>query len=223
MYLPAAIPFRDTASYENADLGMAGGIAEAGGKASEGLIQSLFSGVGQTAAAAFGGGAGEGLGRLAMTKVSVSKYLGGEGTALAVKQAAGVTMNPNTRSLFKSVALREFAFQFKFIPLSKQEHDTVIKIIGFFLLLSTLIAFLLVLIKGPVSDNLFPDVKYIKSDILFIIALMGWMPTAVDLSSWNSIWTLERIKQTNFKPTLNQTIFEFNIGYLSSAFLSLSS
>ena len=99
--------------------------------------------------------------------------------------------------------------------------DSLIKIIGFVLLLSTLIAFLLVLIKGPVNDNLFPDVKYIKSDILFIIALMGWMPTAVDLSSWNSLWTLERIKQTNFKPTLNQTIFEFNIGYLSSAFLSL--
>ena len=99
--------------------------------------------------------------------------------------------------------------------------DSLIKIIGFVLLLSTLTAFLLVLIKGPISDNLFPDVKYIKSDILFIIALMGWMPTAVDLSSWNSLWTLERIKQTNFKPTLNQTIFEFNIGYLSSAFLSL--
>ena len=67
-----------------------------------------------------------------MTKVSVSKYLGGEGTQLAVKQAAGVTMNPNTRSLFKSVALREFAFQFKFIPLSEQEHREVIKIIAFF-------------------------------------------------------------------------------------------
>ena len=99
--------------------------------------------------------------------------------------------------------------------------DSLIKIIGIVLLLSTLIAFLLVMLKGPASDNLFPDVEYIKSDILFIIALMGWMPTAVDLSSWNSLWTLERIKQTNFKPTLNQTIFEFNIGYLSSAFLSL--
>ena len=132
IYLPTAVPFRDTASYENADLGMAGAIAEGGGKASQNLISSLFSGVGQTAAAAFSGGGGESLGRLAMTKVSVSKYLGGEGTQLAVKQAAGVTMNPNTRSLFKSVALREFAFQFKFIPLSKQEHDEVIKIIAFF-------------------------------------------------------------------------------------------
>ena len=75
---------------------MAGAIAEGGGKASQNLISSLFSGVGQTAAAAFSGGGGESLGRLAMTKVSVSKYLGGEGTQLAVKQAAGVTMNPNT-------------------------------------------------------------------------------------------------------------------------------
>ena len=73
MYLPAAIPFRDTASYENADLGMAGGIAEAGGKASEGLVQSLLSGVGSTAAAAFSGSGADGLSRLAMTKVSVAK------------------------------------------------------------------------------------------------------------------------------------------------------
>ena len=80
--------------------------------------------------------------------------------------------------------------------------DSLIKIIGAILLLSTLIAFILVLFKGPVSENLFPKINFIKTDILFIIALMGWMPTAVDLSSWNSLWTLERIKQTNFKPTL---------------------
>ena len=99
--------------------------------------------------------------------------------------------------------------------------DSLIKIIGLILLLSTLVAFFLVLIKGSYSDNLFPEINYVKSDILFIIALMGWMPTAVDLSSWNSLWTLERIKQTNFKPTLKQTIFEFNIGYISSAVLSI--
>ena len=99
--------------------------------------------------------------------------------------------------------------------------DSLIKIIGFVLLLSTITAFVLVIIKGSVSYNLFPEIKYLENDILFIIALMGWMPTAVDFSSWNSLWTLERIKQTSFKPTLKQTIFEFNIGYLSSAFLSL--
>jgi len=99
--------------------------------------------------------------------------------------------------------------------------DGLIKIIGFTLLISTLTAFILVLIKGPVSNTLFPIIDYNKNDILFIIALMGWMPTAVDLSSWNSLWTLERIKQTNFKPTLKQTIFEFNMGYIFSAALSI--
>ena len=99
--------------------------------------------------------------------------------------------------------------------------DGIIKIIGFTLLISTLLAFTLVLIKGPASETLFPAIDYNKTDILFIIALMGWMPTAVDLSSWNSLWTLERIKQTKFKPTLKQTIFEFNMGYIFSASLSL--
>ena len=99
--------------------------------------------------------------------------------------------------------------------------DSLIKIIGFTLLVSTLFAFILVLVKGPESNTLLPSISYDKTDILFIIALMGWMPTAVDLSSWNSLWTLERIKQTKFKPSLKQTIFEFNLGYVFSAVLSL--
>ena len=50
---------------------------------------------------------------------------------------------------------------------------------------------------------------------------MGWMPTAVDLSSWNSLWTLERIKDTNYKPKLKETLIEFNLGYFASALLSI--
>ena len=99
--------------------------------------------------------------------------------------------------------------------------DRIIKIIGLTLITSTLISFFLVLKKGAINHNLFPTIEYSNNDLLFIIALMGWMPTAVDLSSWNSLWTLARIKQTNFRPTLKQTIFEFNIGYFSSAVLSI--
>ena len=50
---------------------------------------------------------------------------------------------------------------------------------------------------------------------------MGWMPTAVDLSSWNSLWTLERMKLSNYSPKLSETVFEFNLGYISSAILSI--
>tara|TARA_Y100000992_G_scaffold297323_1_gene260768 strand:+ start:314 stop:1561 length:1248 start_codon:yes stop_codon:yes gene_type:complete len=99
--------------------------------------------------------------------------------------------------------------------------DSLIKIIGFTLLVSTIISFILVIFKGPISNNLFPKIEYNKFDILFIIALMGWMPTAVDLSSWNSLWTLERIKDSNYKPKLKETLFEFNLGYFASAILSI--
>ena len=99
--------------------------------------------------------------------------------------------------------------------------DKVIKVIAISLLLSTICAFFLVILKGPKNEILFPQIEYNKTDIFFIIALMGWMPTAVDLSSWNSLWTLERIKQTGFKPSLRQTLFEFNMGYIISAVLAV--
>ena len=99
--------------------------------------------------------------------------------------------------------------------------DKVIKVIAISLLLSTICAFFLVILKGPQNEILFPQIEYNKTDIFFIIALMGWMPTAVDLSSWNSLWTLERIKQTGFKPSLKQTLFEFNMGYIISAALAV--
>ena len=52
---------------------------------------------------------------------------------------------------------------------------------------------------------------------------MGWMPTAVDLSTWNSIWTLERIKQTGYHPELRSTLREFNVGYIASGLLAVIS
>ena len=64
-------------------------------------------------------------------------------------------------------------------------------------------------------------VVWSNSGILFIIALMGWMPTAVDLSAWNSLWTIERIKQTGYHPSLKETLFDFNFGYWISAILSI--
>lgn len=101
--------------------------------------------------------------------------------------------------------------------------DKSIKFIGTVMLISTVFAFFISLINGPVGDLSyvpFTDLVTVKS-IPFIIALMGWMPTAVDLSTWNSIWTIERIKQSGFKPSVKETIFEFNLGYWISAVLSV--
>ena len=100
--------------------------------------------------------------------------------------------------------------------------DGLIKIIGIVLLISTLAAFILCIFKGPVNPNISFELFSIESSaIAFLIPLMGWMPTAVDLSSWNSLWTIEKIKLSGYHPRLKETLFDFNFGYITSAFLSI--
>jgi Mn2+/Fe2+ NRAMP family transporter len=79
------------------------------------------------------------------------------------------------------------------------------------------------LYNGPIEPvfGFEPKDLWDISGIFFLLALMGWMPTAVDLSSWNSLWTLERIKQTNYKPKLRETLFEFRLAYLVTGILAI--
>jgi Mn2+/Fe2+ NRAMP family transporter len=101
--------------------------------------------------------------------------------------------------------------------------DSLIKIIAIVLLVSTVSAFLLTLYNGPIEPVAGFESKELwdVSGIFFLLALMGWMPTAVDLSSWNSLWTLERMKQTNYKPKLKETLFEFRLAYLITGVLAI--
>tara|TARA_B100000900_G_scaffold400876_1_gene404950 strand:- start:38 stop:1321 length:1284 start_codon:yes stop_codon:yes gene_type:complete len=121
-----------------------------------------------------------------------------------------------TISIFFICALILFVGKFSVL-------DKLIKIIACVLLISTLLAFILTLIKGPAVSNInmFPEIIWSNNkNIFFVIALIGWMPTAVDLSTWNSLWTVERIKETGYKPTLKETLFDFNFGYITSALLA---
>ena len=101
--------------------------------------------------------------------------------------------------------------------------DSLIKIIAIVLLVSTTAAFLLTVYHGPVEQVSGFEPKYLwdVSGIFFLLALMGWMPTAIDLSSWNSLWTLERMRQTNYKPRLNETLLEFRLSYMFAGILAV--
>jgi Mn2+/Fe2+ NRAMP family transporter len=101
--------------------------------------------------------------------------------------------------------------------------DSLIKIVAIVLLISTVSAFLLVLWNGPIepAEDFIPKELWTSGGILFLLALMGWMPTALDLSAWNSLWTLERIKQTNYRPKLKETLFEFRLSYLITVILAV--
>jgi Mn2+/Fe2+ NRAMP family transporter len=97
--------------------------------------------------------------------------------------------------------------------------DKTVKIIAALMFLAIIVVMIL-LALNPVEHAQTPSVLPIWQDsaqLIFVIALMGWMPTAVDLSAWNSIWTVERMRETKFIPTLRQTLTEFRVGYLISA------
>ena len=101
--------------------------------------------------------------------------------------------------------------------------DSLIKIIAIVLLVSTASAFLFALYNGPIEpeSEFKPKELWDISGIFFLLALMGWMPTAVDLSSWNSLWTLERMKQTTYKPKLKETLLEFRLAYIITGVLAV--
>jgi len=101
--------------------------------------------------------------------------------------------------------------------------DSLIKIIIIVLVVSTVSAFLFALYNGPIEPvaGFEPKELWTASGIFFLLALMGWMPTAIDISSWNSLWTLERMKQTNYRPKLKETLFEFRLTYLITGILAV--
>jgi len=101
--------------------------------------------------------------------------------------------------------------------------DSLIKIIVIVLVVSTVSAFLFALYNGPIEpvDDFIPKELWNASGIFFLLALMGWMPTAVDLSAWNSLWTLERMKQTKYIPKLKETLFEFRLTYFITGILAV--
>lgn len=101
--------------------------------------------------------------------------------------------------------------------------DGLLKIIGSVLLISTLVAFFGVLGKGQIApvEGFIPKEIMERDGIIFLIALMGWMPTAVDLSTWNSLWAVERMKQTGHQSKLKEILFDFNFGYIITAVLAL--
>lgn len=60
-----------------------------------------------------------------------------------------------------------------------------------------------------------------RIDVLFLIAFIGWMPAPIDVSVWQSLWSVAKEKQLGFRPTLKQSLADFNAGYIGAAVLAV--
>jgi len=54
----------------------------------------------------------------------------------------------------------------------------------------------------------------------FLIAFMGWMPGPLDISVWHSLWSIEKKKRMQ-NLTVKQSLFDFNVGYLTTIVLGV--
>ena len=101
--------------------------------------------------------------------------------------------------------------------------ENSLKLVVSILFVALLVTTILVVYNGQVdvTPNFKPTPLFNEAGILFLIGLMGWMPTTVEASSWVSLWSIEKWKGANSKPTLKQALQEFNTGYALTAVLAI--
>ena len=96
--------------------------------------------------------------------------------------------------------------------------DRFIKVIILTLAISSILAVGIALANGSQSiplTQVFPK----EGGLLFLIAFLGWMPAPMDISIWHSIWALEKKKSSKDPLTLENSLFDFNVGYFATVIL----
>ena len=99
--------------------------------------------------------------------------------------------------------------------------DNLMKYVILLLTICTLIAVSVALIKNNQAFTFTQVFPKGAIEITFLIAFLGWMPAPLDISIWQSIWSLEKERATLKKTTTKQAIFDFNVGYLGTIFLAV--
>ncbi len=101
--------------------------------------------------------------------------------------------------------------------------ETSLKFVVSILFVALLVTTAMVVFKGQITAvaNFSPPALFNEVGVLFLIGLVGWMPTTVEASSWISLWTIEKFKSTGQKLTMRQALQEFNFGYFMTGLLAI--
>ncbi len=100
--------------------------------------------------------------------------------------------------------------------------DITIKILVVVMACSTLVAtfFAVPNIDWSTSANLLPE-QFDLLTIMFIVALVGWMPVPLDTAILQSIWTVAKSHDAGKRLNWKTASIDFHIGYLGTAALAL--
>lgn len=99
--------------------------------------------------------------------------------------------------------------------------DAIVKVLLAFLTVTTIIATVLVLprLSLPGLEALWPA-HVDMTTIIFIAALIGWMPAPLDTSVWQSLWSQAKARTEGHQPTTRESALDFNIGFIGTTVLA---
>jgi Mn2+/Fe2+ NRAMP family transporter len=101
--------------------------------------------------------------------------------------------------------------------------DGTIKVVLVVLGISTLVAAAVALPRADFSTAaLWPAIGERGIALAFILALAGWMPSAIDISVWNSLWTLAKDRDSGRRASVRVATLDFNIGYVGTSILAFA-
>ena len=100
--------------------------------------------------------------------------------------------------------------------------DQLAKLLMLLLSIATLTATVLVIpkIDWSVSSSLIPK-SILPADVFFFIALLGLMPTSVDISVWHSLWSVAKARDVEHPPDLRESLQDFHVGYVGAFVLAI--
>jgi Mn2+/Fe2+ NRAMP family transporter len=101
--------------------------------------------------------------------------------------------------------------------------DRAMKVIIILLTISTLFALIFTLFEPTPRQAAFETTFDIfdHAHILFLVALIGWMPAPIDISIWHSVWSVSKNKEQGFRIPMSQVLLDFKIGYWGTTFLAV--
>ena len=143
-------------------------------------------------------------------------YVVTSGLLINLFQLTNTPVSVVAGGLFILICVLLIVGRYKFLEIS-------LKYVISILFLALLVTTILVIANGKVAEaeNFKTPIIFNEVGILFLIGLMGWMPTAVEASSWISLWSIEKFKNSKKKPTLKEALQEFKFGYFTTAILAI--
>ncbi len=143
-------------------------------------------------------------------------YVVTSGLLINLFKISGISISMTALGLFAFISALLIIGRYKFL-------ENSLKVVISILFVALLVTTAMVLYKGqiePVENFQRPEI-FNEMGILFLISLMGWMPTAVEASGWVSLWSIEKLKASEEKPTVKESLSEFNLGYFMTALLAI--